>query len=107
MVKMLRSGDFMGILADQRQNSGDDLPFMGHMAKTSLATAELAIRLSIPIVPAFSRRAENGRDVYTEFEAPIPLSDAKTMMLDYHARLEKRIHENPEQWLWTHDRWKL
>ena len=37
---------------------------------------------------------------------PIKKSNPTTMTQDFNDRLERRIKDNPDQWLWTHKRWK-
>lgn len=105
MIKTLRSGSFMAILIDQRQNDAEEFNFMGHRAKTSLAAAELALKLDIPLVPVFAKRSNNGVDIEIDFEAPIPKSNAVEMTQIANVRLELRIRQTPEQWFWVHKRW--
>ena len=106
MVRALKKGRIMAILSDQRQNVSPILPFMGHGAKTSLAPARMALKLDLPLVTVFTRVAENKRDIYLDFQAPIAPSTPEQMMTEFNQRLEEKIRANPEQWHWLHDRWQ-
>ncbi len=79
---------------------------MGHGAKTSLAPARMALKLNLPLVTVFTRVAENKRDIYLDFQAPIAPSTPEKMMTEFNQRLEEKIRANPEQWHWLHNRWQ-
>lgn len=106
MIKHLRSGGFFAILVDQKYQSGEVIPFLGHDALTATAAADLAIRYDLPLVPAFGTRRDNGFDIDVEFEAPIERGDAVTMMAAINERIGARINAKPEQWYWLHKRWE-
>ncbi|UWQ21775.1 lysophospholipid acyltransferase family protein [Jannaschia sp. W003] len=104
MIAHLRAGGVFEILADQAMEDGPALPFLGHPAHTSLATAELALRHGAPLLPAFAVEGADGLRVIVE--APIPPSDAATMMAEFNRRLGSRVRADPSQWYWFHRRWK-
>ena len=104
MLRHLRAGGFMAILADQHIRDGAVLDFLGHPATTTLSPAELALRYGLPLVPAFAPW-EGGRPRIV-IEAPIPTSDPETMMAAFNARLGAWVERHPDQWHWLHDRWK-
>lgn len=104
MLRHLRKGGFVAIMIDQKYQPGTALPFLGHLAMTSTAPAEMALRYGLPLVPAYGLRGENGA-LDLVFEAPIPPSDPLTMTQAAQASLEARIHEDPSQWYWLHRRW--
>jgi KDO2-lipid IV(A) lauroyltransferase len=106
MVRHIRKGGFFAILADQYVQFAPEIPFLGHETSTTTSPADLALKYDIPLVPAFGLRAPNGRDINITFEAPIPPSDALTMMAEFNARIAAHIHHNPGQWYWLHRRWK-
>lgn len=105
MVRHIRKGGFFAILADQYQQFGPDIPFLGHSTSTTVSPAELALKYDLPLVPAFGLRVP-GHGVEITFEPPIPHSDPITMMTEFNARVAARIHANPGQWYWLHQRWK-
>lgn len=104
LLRHLRAGGFVALLPDQFVKGAPPLPFLGHPARTSLAAAELALRYDLPLVPAFAPETADGIDVV--FEAPIPHSDAETMMRAFNDRLSSWVTRHPSQWHWLHRRWK-
>lgn len=107
MFRHIRNGGFIAILADQYTQSGEKIPFLGHMTSTTTGPAKLALRYDIPLVPAFGLRTQNRRDIAITFEEPIQPSNPVAMMEEFNARIAAQIHANPEQWYWLHRRWKL
>ena len=105
-LRYLKKGGHGFLLHDVHFPRGEVLPFLGHDAHTSFATADLAKRFDALVIPYFVTRLPNGRDFQIEFEAPVPHGDSREMMQDLVSRLERRIEKNPDQWYWFHRRWK-
>lgn len=106
MLKHLRQGGFLGILADLNAHDGLPLDFFGKPALTSISGAELALKYKAPMVPIWGRRLDNGMDFEIIFEDQIPHSDPLSMTRDYNARLEAMVRANMDQWFWIQRRWK-
>lgn len=106
MVRHLKGGGVLGVLTDLSVSNAPALPFFGQPARTSLATAELAIRYDAVLIPIFSIRQENGLDFRIRLEAPIPHTDPDTMTRAVNASLESLVRQHPDQWFWIHRRWK-
>jgi KDO2-lipid IV(A) lauroyltransferase len=104
LIRHLRGGGFMAILADQHVRGGALLDFLGQPATTTTSPAELALRYGAPLVPAFAPW-ESGRPRIV-IEAPIAPSDPEAMMAEFNARLGAQVRRHPDQWHWLHDRWK-
>ncbi|WGI23594.1 lysophospholipid acyltransferase family protein [Amylibacter sp. IMCC11727] len=105
MVRHLRKGGVMAILTDQKYGQGPTLDFLGHPASTTTAPAELALKYDLPLIPAYGIRTKDGLRIETE--APIPSSDANTMMQAVNDSLAARVLADPTQWHWLHQRWEL
>ncbi|NQY58579.1 lysophospholipid acyltransferase family protein [Cognatishimia sp.] len=106
MVKFLRQGNTVAILPDQYYSSGMIVNFFGKPAPTAPSVAELALKYDALIVPVYSRRLKDGISFEVLIEEPIPHSDVKTMTQAINDGLEAQIRKSPEQWLWSHKRWK-
>lgn len=106
MVRHLRGGGILAILNDVRVNTSPNLTFFGQEARTSLATAELALKYNAPMIPVYSTRHENGLDFTVHMHAPIPHTDAITMTQAFNDDLEAMVRANMGQWFWIHRRWK-
>jgi len=94
------------MVIDQRMQKADRFDFMGHPAKTATTAAELALEHDMPLIPAYGIRRDNLIDYDIVFEAPVPPSDPQKMTEALNASLGARVYANPEQYLWTHWRWK-
>ena len=105
-VRHLKAGGQLVLLFDQDIAGAPALPFLGRPARTALSAAELALRLGADLIPFFATRTPDGLGFSVELDAPIPHSDAETMMREATAALERRILANPGQWFWIHRRWK-
>jgi len=114
VLEALRRGRMVGILMDQNaaRREGVFVDFFGHPASTSRSLALLAVRTGAPVVPIFARRATGtGHTVVIRPALPSPTSnDPDAAVVELTARctaeIERAIREAPEQWLWSHDRWR-
>ena len=107
MIRHLKKGGFLALLVDQDSHSGKPIKFLGQVARTTTGPAELALRYNLPLVPVFAVRQLNGRNIKLEYEEPIKHTDPIKMTSEINNRISKRIHQNPEQWYWFHNRWKV
>ena len=111
IVRSLTKGEHIAMLVDQKMNDGILIPFFGRDAMTAPALAQLALRYKCPVVPVQVERLEGANfrvTVHTPLRNPNTGSkktDIVKMMTDVNECLEKWIKQNPEQWLWIHNRW--
>jgi KDO2-lipid IV(A) lauroyltransferase len=106
MVAFLKQGGMLGVLFDQRIVQGEQLDFLGHPALTALSAAELALKYGALLVPVFGLRQPDGLSFEIATEAPIPHTDARTMMQAVTDSLGDQVRAHPEQYFWIHRRWK-
>lgn len=106
MVRHLKSGGIIAIVADLHVHGGRELMFFGQPAVTSVVSAELALKYDAVLIPAYAVRQPNGLDFAIEMHAPIPHSDPDTMTQAFHDGLEALVRRHMEQWFWIHRRWK-
>ena len=111
VVKALNAKGFVGLVVDQKMNTGRAIPFFGRKAMTGSAVARLALKYSCPIIPVRSQRL-NGCRFKIIFEKPwTPKSSGNLIADEYsilehvNGILERWIRSTPEQWLWLHNRW--
>jgi KDO2-lipid IV(A) lauroyltransferase len=104
----------IGILMDQNaaRREGVFVDFFGRPASTSRSIAVLALRTGTPVVPIFARRDPDGyHTVVVHAALPSPETNgSEAAVVELTARctaaIERAIREAPEQWLWSHDRWR-
>jgi len=109
-LRHLAAGGALGILADQKMNDGIAAPFMGHLAMTPAAPAQLALRFRCPVLLGRVIRLGPAR-FRVIVEPPLAQPDApprealRALTEAINARLEAWIRERPGEWLWLHRRW--
>ncbi len=107
----LRQGRILGILFDQKLNTGIPVRFFGVEAMTTDAPAKFALHFGCPLVPICVERTGPGR-FRVRAEAPLALPDTGDRPADVAQVMEKLnrilegwIRERPEEWFWVHRRW--
>lgn len=110
-LRHLAGGGVLGLLADQKMNDGIAVPFMGRLAMTPAAPAQLALRFRCPLIPGHVERLGPAR-FRLVVEPPLPLPDSgdrgadlRALTLAVNERLEAWIRARPAEWLWLHRRW--
>jgi KDO2-lipid IV(A) lauroyltransferase len=108
---VLRKGDVVLMLADQRASEGILVPFFGRDAQTTPAPAALALKLGCTLLPTWNERIGGAR-FRVRIYPPLPLPNTGDPDRDLIALtaaindfIEARIRERPGQWLWIHRRW--
>ncbi len=111
MIEIVRQGGHLGMLVDQKLNTGIAVPFFGRDAMTAPAVAQLGLKFGIPLIPVSVARL-NGARFRVTFHPPLEMpnsgdrtTDVHTIMVEVNRLLEGWIRENPAQWLWLHRRW--
>ena len=114
MVRVLRSGGVLGLIADQNAGSrGTFVPFFGRLASAHKSIALLALTQNAPIICGYARRL--GPDFRFEFGVtdvigPEQWADQRDPVYHITARyvhaIEEMVRRWPEQYLWMHRRWR-
>jgi len=105
LVRHVKSGGFIAILLDEKYHDGEEIPFLGLPALTSVSAARLAVKYDLLMVPAYGTRTGDGSTFDVEFEAPIPHGDPVEMTRIATDSLAARVRAKPEQWYWLLRRW--
>jgi KDO2-lipid IV(A) lauroyltransferase len=110
-MRKLSRGEHLGVLADQKLNSGIPIPFFGRDAMTTSAIALLALRFDCTVLPAQIERLDGARFRLT-LHPPLDLprtadhtADVRAITTRVNQLIEGWIRQRPEQWLWLHNRW--
>ncbi len=114
LIKALRAGDSVCLLADQHANrdEGVETIFFGKAVRTHWSPASLHLKTGVPIMVGVMKRVGicNFEFVISD---PIEMkpgadrkSDIRELAQAYTSQLECLIREcGVEQWLWAHRRW--
>ena len=108
IVKFYKKNYSTALMIDQRVSEGIKVNFFKHKALTTTIPAQLVKKYKMPIVPVFIERFENIKFKIT-FQKPIYFSDndsIENITSKLNEVLEKMIISKPEQWIWSHNRWK-
>jgi KDO2-lipid IV(A) lauroyltransferase len=106
LLKHLRQGGMIGLVADHYIAHGELIDFMGEPARTALSSAEIALKHDALLVPVYAIRQPDGLSFRIRVEAPIPHTDPLTMTKALNASVEALVRAHMDQWMWTHKRWK-
>jgi KDO2-lipid IV(A) lauroyltransferase len=116
MIRCFKRNQILGILIDQDTSvQSVFVPFLGRLASTPRAAADLALRFKAPVVVGTSRRRGprpgDGHEVSAveiPYEPDAPDLEAEVVRLTgaCTAALEGAIRRNPAEWVWMHERWK-
>ncbi len=110
----LKKGGTVGFVQDQYAGApvGVRVPFFGVPVGTISAVAVLAKRTGASVLPVVNYRDASGRFT-VEILAPMaweahenPDYEIASNTARYSAELERHVRAHPEQWLWTHRRFK-
>jgi len=108
LISLKRKNYSTALMIDQRVSEGISSNFFGEKALTTTIPAELVKKFDIEIVPIFIERIEG---INFEITVQEPLIFPKEMSVqkitdELNNILEKMILEKPDQWIWSHNRWK-
>jgi len=120
VLAALRAGRHLVAMMDQnaRRDEGSFASFFGAPACTRRGPVVLALRMGVPLLPAFSHRVGEGPHHRVEFGEPIELErperlGGETLDALVDAGLERvnrvieaAIRAHPEQWIWSHRRFR-
>lgn len=113
ILKAMKAGQSLSMLADQKITGGLELPFFGHTALINATPARMAVKSGYPIIPAFIIR-EQGAHFKATILPPLRFdptgnveADIEIISRNINTLLEEWIRKYPEQWLWVHKRWKV
>ena len=113
MVRVLRSGGAVTMFLDQNERNGIFVDFFGRPAATVPTVGALADRCDAAVYLQVVRRITPGKDYTIDFEGPLEIPEGGTPEERVAAwtqlatrRIELRIRELPEDWLWIHRRWR-
>ena len=98
----------IALMIDQRVSEGEKVDFFGKPAFTTTLPAQLASKYDLKIIPVFIERLENNKFKmkFRKEIDPKHFKDKLDLTKELNNVLEKMIIKNPNQWIWTHDRWK-
>ena len=107
-LSYFKNGKSLAIMIDQRVSEGIHSKFFGKNAFTTTIPAQFVKKFDCIIQPVHIERIN---DFYFKilFDRQFRFNenqDVKYITEKLNSWLEEKIMKNPDQWIWTHNRWK-
>ena len=109
IIKAFAQNSSVALMIDQRVSEGEKSLLFNRPTYTTTIPAQLIKKYKCPVVPIYIERKNN---LFFDIiiEDPIYFNekeDIKNITLKLNNWLENKILLNPDQWIWTHNKWKL
>ena len=108
LLNLFKKNFSVALMIDQRVSEGEDIDLFNRSAKTTTIPAQLVKKYGCSIIPVYIERVRNYHfKLY--FKKPLKFDDNlshQQITFELNKVLEKMILKNPDQWIWSHDRWK-
>ena len=109
IIKSFSENNSIALMIDQRVSEGDKLLLFNNPTYTTTIPGQLVKKYKCPVVPIYIQRKDK---IFFDMiiEDPIYFGDeenVKSITQKLNNWLERKILLNPEQWIWTHNKWRL
>ncbi len=107
-IEFIKKNHCIALMIDQRVTEGEKINFFNKEALTTTLPAQLSIKFGLDIVPVYIERDKND-NFKIEFQnriSPKNFINKLDLSKELSKVLEKMVERNPQQWIWTHNRWK-
>ena len=107
-IQFIKKKHSIALMIDQRVSEGEKINFFGTDALTTTLPAQLALKYDLEIIPIFLERTKNNKfklEFYNEIKSK-NFKNKIELTKKLNEIIEKMIIKNPNQWIWTHNRWK-
>ena len=108
LINLKKKNFSTALMIDQRVSEGILSDFFNNQAFTTTIPAQLVRKFDIPIVPVFIERIK-GINFKITIQKPIKFSKKESVQSitdKLNSTLEELILKKPENWIWSHNRWK-
>ena len=108
LISFINKNYSTALMIDQRVSEGILSDLFNTKALTTTIPAQLVKKYNMPVVPVYIERI-SGINFKLEIKEPIIFSKKDTIediTNQLNKILEKMILKKPEQWIWSHNRWK-
>ena len=108
MINLNKNNFSTALMIDQRVSEGISSNFFNQKALTTTIPAQLVKKFNLPIIPIHIERIEGINFKITINKAIFFSREMTTQYItdELNKIIEIMILKNPEQWIWSHNRWK-
>ena len=108
IVKLIKNGYSIALMIDQRVTEGILCKFFDREAFTTSIPAQTVKKYNLKVVPIYIERSKN---YYFKIKINDPITfnnhhSIHDITYALNTKLENMIKKNPDQWIWSHNRWK-
>jgi Kdo2-lipid IVA lauroyltransferase/acyltransferase len=107
-IQFIKKNHSIALMIDQRVSEGEKISFFDNDAFTTTLPAQLALKYDLEIIPVYLERTKNNKfklEFYNEIKSK-NFQNKIELTKKLNEIIEKMIVRNPNQWIWTHNRWK-
>ena len=108
LLQQFKNKNSIALMIDQRVSEGIKVNLFNEMASTTTIPGQFVKKFNVRIVPIYIERLKENNFKLKIYD-PIKFGNVETIETitqKLNLILEKMIIKNPEQWIWTHNRWK-
>ena len=112
IINKIKNRYSIALMVDQRVGEGPRVPFFSKPAHTTTIPAQISLKYNCKLVP-ISLERKNGVSFEMTVHEPYKIEktgnddeDSKNITIKINKIIERMIIKNPEQWIWSHNRWK-
>ena len=108
LLSFFKKKTSIALMIDQRVSQGIKSNFFKNEALTTTIPAQFVKKFKCKIVPIYIERVKDINFKLTIHDPLVYSNDEsiESITLDLNHLLEKLILKNPDQWIWSHNRWK-
>ena len=108
LLQLFKDGYSIALMIDQRVSEGVKSKLFDRPALTTTIPAQLVKKYNVDVVPVYIERKDN---IFFKMSVNKPIIFEENKSLEeitdkLNKILEEMILKNPDQWIWSHDRWK-
>ena len=108
LLRLFNNGYSIALMIDQRVSEGVNAKLFSKDCMTTTIPAQLVKKFDCEIVPVYIERL-NKINFKIYFQKPIKFENnlsIQNITANLNIILEKMILKRPDQWIWSHDRWR-
>ena len=107
LLSFFKNKTSIALMIDQRVSEGIRTEFFKRKAYTTTIPAQFVKKFNCKVVPIYIERKSNNFQLSISNPIQFGREDSiESITQQLNSILEKMILRNPEQWIWSHNRWK-
>ena len=108
LINLTKKNYSTALMIDQRVSEGTLSNFFENKAYTTTIPAQLVKKFNMPVIPVYIERL-NGLNFKIKINKPMYFKENSSIQFitdELNIVLQEMVKLNPNQWIWSHNRWK-